>query len=250
MPLPPLGINLWQFHRQLENHLVAEVLSAVAKCGFKTIEMVGPIADPAGLRARLDALGLTCAARHMVLAELDDPAAVARSCALLGTATICSSGLRVWDQRSAEKYREAALALNAAGTALRRHGIALAYHHHDFEFEPVLGARTGMDLLMEHGDPGAWSFCIDVGWVQQAGLDPLSYLRTHRHRTTYVHLRDQTKDRHSTPLGRGIIDLRAIVHEIESNTRIRYAMVEQEPGPDPVMDAALSRKFLYDGFGW
>ncbi len=191
-------------------------------------------------------------ARHLLLPDLDDVPALARNMAILGARHACSSGVRVWDRRTPADYRHAALALNKAGHALAQEGIQLHYHNHDFEFqvEAQPTAPAGMDLLLAAGDPAAWSLCLDVGWAQRGGSDPVAFLRAQRARVAYVHLRDFTADGGSTALGDGAIDLPSVVAEIADNPRIRWAMVEQEPGADPLADARRSKEYLQRRHAW
>ena len=247
MPLPPLGLNLWQFHPTLDQ---AQAMAAAAACGYRAVETFGPVADARALRVHLDGLGLACAARHLVLAELDALQREADIAHALGASDLCSSGLHDWHRRTAADYRDAARRLNQAGARLRALGLHLHYHNHDFEFLPVDGARTGMDLLLEHGDPAAWDFCIDVGWVQEGGTDPVAFLRRHRARIGFIHLRDFTPAHVSAALGAGAMDLAAIVAELQTMPGVRWAMVEQERGADPARDARASRDLLRQRFAW
>ena len=66
MPLPALGLNLWQFHPTRDQ---PQAMAAAAACGYRAVETFGPLADAQALRVHLDGLGLVCAARHLVLAE-------------------------------------------------------------------------------------------------------------------------------------------------------------------------------------
>lgn len=247
MTLPPLGLNLWQFHPACDQ---AQAMAHAAACGYRSVETFGAVADPQALRAHLDGLGLACAARHLVLADLDALQREADIARTLGASDICSSGLYDWHRRSADDYRDAAQRLNQAGATLRARGIHLHYHNHAFEFLPVDGLRTGIDLLLERGDPAAWDFCIDVGWVQQGGADPVAFLRQHRERISFIHLRDFTAAKVSASIGAGAMDLDAIVAELATMPLVRWAMVEQETGTDPAHDARSSREVLRQRFAW
>ncbi len=236
MAPPRLGINLWQFHRSSDMIAAAGIAGA---CGYAAVETVSEIPDPRALRSVLDAHRMECAARHVVLKDLAQLEELAASTLILKARHLVSSGLQVWDQRSAGDYRSACQALNRAGLLLRRQGIQLHYHHHDFEFAEV-GGTTGLALLMEQRDPAAWDLCIDVGWVQQARHDPRAFLHQHRDSVSYVHLRDFTGADASCPLGQGVIDLPGIIQEVELNPRITRVMVEQEPSSDTAGDARAS----------
>jgi sugar phosphate isomerase/epimerase len=240
-----LGINLWQFTRRHAG-VSAMPWAGIAGLGYRAIETVGPIADARALRIALERHGLRCAARHIGLPDLDDLPALEASLAALGAGHVCNSGLRDWHRRTAEDYREAATTLHRCGQILADRGIRLHYHHHEFEFAPLADGICGMDILLDGCDPGRWDLCFDVGWAHLAGVDPLAFLRRHRGRIGYIHLRDQADDGRSVALGAGVLDLAGVVAEIRCHPRIRWAMVEQEPGDDPLADAASSMRTIRD----
>jgi len=65
----------------------------------------------------------------------------------------------------------------------------------------------------------------------------------------FVHLRD-FRDAESLPLGDGDIDLAGVVAELPNLPRLRWVIVEQDPGrPDPVDDLRRSRRFLQARYG-
>lgn len=99
----------------------------------------------------------------------------------------------------------AARAMNAAAAACRDEGAMLHYHNHGWEYE---GEKVLYRALRDHA--GNLSLCLDLGWIEKAGADPLGVLREVGDRVSYVHVRDWGTD-DFVDLGEGTTDLAALV---------------------------------------
>jgi sugar phosphate isomerase/epimerase len=220
-----------------------EILPALAEAGYDGVE--GAPGHTTVYADRLAAHGLRFAAPHGVTAGLRDGASLIEYVKAMGAADVCSSGLLSWHERSAVDYRQTAEFLEGAAKEFERAGVTVNYHNHDFEFEKVEGERTGMDLLLER----VGTLCVDVGWIWRMGIDPAEFLRANHDRVGFVHLRD-FRGEESLPLGDGDIDLSAVVAELPNLPRLRWVIVEQDPGrPDPVDDLRRSRSVLRSRYG-
>lgn len=249
MKLPPVGLQLIVFGKRysIERDTDA-ILDAVAKAGYKGVE--GAARDVATYRRKLQERNLVCGGYHVNLKALEDVRSLAKRLHELGCHDVCNSGLAAWEKRSLEDYREAIAALNRAGRTLRGEGIRLHYHNHDFEFQKVDGPKTGMDLLIDGLDPDAADLCVDVAWVMRAGADPVSFLREHKDRIGYIHLKDHDGT-DWTELGRGKLDLAGIMKVLPELTGVRWVMVEQDSTKlDPMESIAISRAYLKEKFGY
>ncbi len=144
-------------------------------------------------------------------------------------------------------------------------GLRVLYHNHKHEFEK----RDGVYLLDEFLDDFpdiATEF--DVAWVDAAGDDPVRRIRNYAGRVPIVHLKDyygekteeyysiisrashaeppSPKGREYRPLGRGIVDIPAIVKASEESGT-EWFVVEQDdptPGYTPLECAEASIKYL------
>src|SRR3546814_9141447 len=68
---------------------------------------------------------------------------------------VCSSDLwyvRLAGEMTADDWKRYAETLNKTAAALKPHGLRIAHHNHNLEFNPV-GDTTGFDLIVEHTDP-------------------------------------------------------------------------------------------------
>ena len=218
------------------------ILKALAAAGYQAVE--GMYRLPPQQADALARHGLLYFAPHLTPNELDplDPALT--FCRAMGAGHICTSGLLEWNSRSAGDYRRSAAALNDLGRRLRGEGLRLLYHNHEFEFEKVEGATTGMDILLELLDPCCVRLCLDIGWLWCAGANPVRFLREHGARIAAVHLRD-FKGKASVALGRGDVDLPSILDAVRQLPHLEALVVEQDPAtPDPLGDMLASRAYL------
>ncbi len=254
MALPPIGAQLMVLggHPTIKYDIGAQtdlVLDSLAAAGYAGVE--GGPRDAAAYKQALDARGLRYGGSHVTLAALENTAQLTQYLQTLGGRDICNSGLHQWYDRSATDYRQAAAVLNDAGQRFRDAGITLHYHHHEFELEEVEGGRTGLDILLGETDPAFVDLCVDIAWVQKGGLDPAEFLVQHQDRISYLHFKDYNADGDWTEMGRGIVNIGGVIEVLPDLPRIRWVMVEQDKTTlDPLESLAVSRRYLWDTFGY
>lgn len=238
-----IGVQLYAFPRpQVLAHL-EPILDHLAASGYRAIE--GLPKHDVVYRQELDSRGLRYAATHCNLKRLEELPALIDYLGQMGGADICSSAPLNGRQAGPDDYRRTAEYLNEQGRTLRDAGIWLHYHNHEFEFVPLEGdGRTGMEILLEGIDTSAVDLCFDAGWPWQEGTDPAAFLREQAAAIRYVHLRDfQGED--WAPLGRGELDLPAIIEAALALPELRWLVVEHDPSDDdPGRDLAISRDYL------
>jgi sugar phosphate isomerase/epimerase len=130
---------------------------------------------------------------------------------------------------------------NRVGEQVKKAGLQLGYHNHNFEFKSY-GTTTGYDEFIRLTDPDLVKLELDCGWMTVAGHDPGAYLTKYPERYRLLHIKDfhkgftpTTKLADQGPnapvpteLGRGAIDYRKIF-SAASKGQIRALFVEQEP---------------------
>ncbi len=89
----------------------------------------------------------------------------------------------------ADLWKRTAALLNEKAAALKPHGIRLGYHNHNVEFARF-GKQTGWDILAQETDKSLVFFEVDVGWIAAAGLDPVAFLKRHKGRVRWLHVKD------------------------------------------------------------
>ena len=142
---------------------------------------------------------------------------------------------------------------NKLGEQVKKAGLKLAYHNHNYEFKK-LGDTTGYDELLRLTDPELVYLQMDCGWVAVAGHDPVEYLKKYPSRYRLLHIKDFKKGFTPTTtlggkdgpvpteLGRGGIDYSKIF-AVAPQDVIFY--VEQEP-PFKEMPAMEAAKVDFD----
>jgi len=253
----PIGIQLYTLGPDGMKDLDAS-LAALHRIGYRTVEIPGFMGrSPAELKAALDRAGLACPSAHIQprggfdgdLAKLaDDLATIGVKHAVAPSPYVPDHALKAAAGASgADSYRKMMAALtaddwkmnadflNAKGAVLKKSGITVGYHNHNFEFAPQ-GQTTGLDILLKNTDPALVTFEADVGWMAAAGVDPLAFIQKHKGRFTLMHVKDvkaSTKPNFElrmdpTEVGSGRLDWKRLLPGAHA-AGVRGFYVEQEP---------------------
>jgi inosose dehydratase len=122
---------------------------------------------------------------------------------------------------------------------------------HPVAFHPHGGTHVEtadeVDRLAALTDPERVALCLDAGHYTLGGGDPVAAIQTHGERIRHVHLKDvdpavlrrlragavpdfgqAVRERVFTELGRGLIDLPAIIGALETQAYAGWLMVEQD----------------------
>ena len=259
----PVGIQLYTVSADLAKD-PAGTLKKIAQIGYNEVEpaMFGGI-TAAQLRDFLRDTGLRVPSVHLFLFGLQDTGKLLEDANTLGVEYAVASGIspdnaptidikdpksmlaffKFSENMSADDYRNIAAKANKFGQQVKSAGLNFALHNHNSEFKEFGGGKTGYDIFLEDTDPSLVKFEADCGWMKVAGKNPVNYLTRYRGRYMALHVKDfknLTKPVTSmsgmmgpdapisTELGRGDIDLKAIV-QAGLKTGVKHMYVEQEP---------------------
>ena len=113
--------------------------------------------------------------------------------------------------RTIEKFKAVVERLNLAGEQIRKGGLQLAYHNHDYEFVEQQG-QIGYDLVIDGTSQDLVKLQIDLYWIARASKQPAHYWFTRAPgRFVMWHVKDMHKvSRDYTELGNGSIDFTRI----------------------------------------
>lgn len=215
-----------------------DVLAMVAAAGYDQVEGFGGLyQDPAGLRAMLDANGLSMPTGHFGLDMLEGDFGKARSVAeTLGIQTvICphiAAELRPSDEAG---WRSFAARLGAVNEACAKAGLAFAWHNHDFEFKGADGI-VPMRVLLDAAPEIGWE--MDVAWVVRGGADPLSWIREYGTRIIAAHVKDIAAQGEAADedgwadVGHGVLDWPAIMQALRERTAAKIFVMEHDNPSD------------------
>jgi sugar phosphate isomerase/epimerase len=147
---------------------------------------------------------------------------------------------------------------NQVGERIKKAGLQLAYHNHNFEWRTYEGV-VAYDEFVKRTDPALVKLELDCGWATVAGQDPTAYLTKYPDRYTLLHIKDFHKGfkprtaieggqdsgpLEPTELGRGAIDYGKVLAAART-AKVRAMFVEQEP-PFTEMTALEAIRVNYD----
>jgi sugar phosphate isomerase/epimerase len=221
-----LGLQLFTMRAAMTRD-VEGTLKRVAAMGYEEFETYG--FDPAGLRyygrdakelRRLfQDLNLTTPSGHYDLnrfvgTTVDDLKRYVARCIegahLLGHRYITWPFLDE-DSRTIDKFKIVAERLNIAGALIKKAGLQLAYHNHDFEFVEQNG-QIGYDIILKETDPALVKLQIDLYWIAHGSKLPAEeWFKRQPGRYVMWHVKDMHRtSRDYTEVGNGTIDFTRI----------------------------------------
>jgi len=136
-------------------------------------------------------------------------------------------------------------ALNQAGSALRKMGITLAYHTHQYEF--LAGAREFHHMML-NTSPSNVSFCFDVHWAfrgcQNSSLAVFDIIKLYGQRIVALHVRQSVNGVWTETIGTGDIDYMRLANELNAMKIHPLIVAEQclEAASPNTLDAVAAHK--------
>lgn len=256
-----IGIQLYTLRNQIKEDL-AGTLKAVATAGYQQVEPYGfPDATALELIKVSKDLGMAANSSHFAWESVTDPdkpgvapfAEILQKAKDAGLSHLVIPYLHGDSRKTADDYKRLAERCNAGAALAKEAGIQLAYHNHQFEFQPLEGGKSGYDVFMAEFSP-EMKFELDVFWVKVGGIDPVELLGKMKGRVSQIHLKD-LKDGLTLPefgsvpadafkeLGQGIIAMEPII-EAAALAGVAHAHVEQDQSPDPIKSIGMSMEYL------
>lgn len=130
------------------------------------------------------------------------------------------------DSRSIDSFRLLSGKLNLMGEQVKKAGLTLAYHNHDFEFTEHDG-KIGYDIILKETDPELVKLQMDLFWVAHSSKrSPHELFTLQPGRFVMWHIKDMSTDKRYTELGNGTIDFTKIMPDMEL-AGMQYYFVEQ-----------------------
>jgi inosose dehydratase len=138
--------------------------------------------------------------------------------------------------------------LNEMCKALADIGVIGALHQHT---GTTVETRDEVYAVMEAVDTKYVKFGPDIGQLQKGGADPVKIVKDFLAVIDHVHLKDYDGGPYWTnycPLGKGKVDIAAVLDLLETHQSLKIAMVELDSGGQPPLTAleaaTVSRDFL------
>jgi len=254
-----IGIQLYTLRNQIKED-VAGTLKAVAAAGYQQVEPYGfPNADEMIQAARDN--GLAVNSSHFAWESVTQPdkkgvkpfGEILEGAKEAGLTHLVIPYVHAQNRENLDDYKLLAEHCNGAAVEAKKAGIQLAYHNHNFEFEPKEGAKSGYDIFIEEFGP-EMQFEVDVFWVKAGGVDPAALIRKLKGRVSQLHLKDLKKGLELPnygklpndtfkELGNGMIPMEPII-EAAAEAGVAHCHVEQDQSPDPIASIGESMTHL------
>ena len=224
-----LGIQLYSVREAMEKDLMG-TLKQLANYGYQEAETYGFNfgnnkyywgLEPKEAKSLLDDCDLSTSSGHYDLDKFfrkDQTAALAKyvdEC-IEGANTLKQKYI-VWpwlapEYRTINEFKRLSDTLNSIGEQIKKGGLQLAYHNHDFEFINQNG-QLGFDILLQETDPDLVKLELDIYWATYKSPYKIHELFTKQPgRFVIWHLKDmdlKNRDLHC-PVGDGTIDFQSI----------------------------------------
>ena len=190
-----------------------ETLRAVKTAGYDGIElnsfMVNPTpfmvrmltkaaGMPTGKGGNLDwarltkEAGLSVVSLHKDLGEIKkDMNATVEEAKKFETSNVVITGMYRFDYRDKTLVDDLCKQLNNVGKSLKKEGIQLLYHNHNYEFQKVQGKQTAYEYLIANTNPEYVGFEFDSYWPTEAGVCALDVMKSLGQRMKLYHINDR-----------------------------------------------------------
>ncbi|CAH1000312.1 Inosose dehydratase [Neolewinella maritima] len=263
--LDTLGIQLYTVREQMAED-PATTLRALADLGYRQVELMDtrdiarlkPICDELGLSVNSSFMQWTAITGRWDLVPDTPPITtdeVFEQANAGGVSHVVFGYLRPEERTSADDWKRHIEGINEAGLTARKAGLSLAYHNHNFEWEPVDGT-IGWELLLAELDGSLVPFELDLGWASLAGQDPASVLEQVSDRVRLLHVKDlndvpqhvtiaSMPSATFTELGTGRLDIPQLMR-MGKEYGVEHCFYEQDHNwhPDALGSARSSIEFL------
>src|SRR6266850_6760215 len=191
--LSKIGLQLYTVRNELEKDF-AGTLEKVATLGFLEVEFAGYFRHtPQEIKTILAHYKLSAPSAHISTAALrGNLQEEIEAAEAIGHQYLVCGYVPAEERRSLDDYKILVDLLNGAGERLKKVGIQLGYHNHDFEFAPIVGGEGKLpyDLILAGSDPQMVKMEMDLYWITKAGQNPLKYFSSYPGRFPLVHVKD------------------------------------------------------------
>jgi len=235
----PIGLELYSVRGELAKDL-PNTLKTVAKMGYEVVEFYSPYFNwkppyAKEVRAQMDDLGLRCYSTHNGFESVSSADHLAHAIELnqiLGARYIilASAPGGIKDEAGWKGLCEK---LTAAVEKLEPHGLGTGYHNHQAEWAKLENGQRIIEVIAAN-TPKQFVLQLDVGTCEEAGADPVAWVKANPGRIKVMHMKDWAPagqgdgKGYRVLFGEGVTKWKELVAAAESVGGIEYFLIEQE----------------------
>jgi sugar phosphate isomerase/epimerase len=217
----------------------AEQFAMAHKAGFEHVELVGTHGlEAKELKSLLDKNHLTVTSSHVQLTALEsDYAQTVAFNKAVDNHTIVVPWIKPEDRPdTTQAWIDYAQRLDKLGAKLRKDGIQLAYHNHNFEMKKYDGV-TALEIIFNHSRAENLKLEMDAAWVSRGGQDPARILKEYPGRIYAIHAKDNASigirddEMNFAPLGEGLLDWKTILPAAKASG-VKWFIIEHDKPKD------------------
>jgi len=231
-----LGVQLYSVRQDTGKDFDA-ALKQIAEMGFEGVEFAGYGkygGDAAGLKKKLDELGLKAAGTHIGAGSFTGDAL--KKTIEFHKTIGCKYLIVPGDGRfsNADKSKEYAEVMNKAAEALKAEGMQTGHHNHVEEFKKAEGDKTYWDLFVERTTKDV-ALQIDFGHAIYGGLDCVALVKKAAGRVKSCHVKGRLPkgtEGKKPFVGQDTGDWKSILGACYEMGGTDWFLIEQEDYPD------------------
>src|SRR5579872_7372002 len=234
-----IGLELYSVRGELQRDL-SNTLSTVARIGYEVVEFYSPYFKwtpvyAKDVRAQLDDLGLRCYSTHNGFESFSSQENLAHAIELnqilgaryivLASAPGNTSGVDGWKKLCDQ--------LSTAVEQLNPHGLSAGYHNHQAEWARLENGQRILEVIAAN-TPKDFVLQLDVGTCEEAGADPVAWVKANPGRIKTMHLKDWApagkgdKQGYRVLFSEGVTPWKELLAAAESVGGLEYFLIEQE----------------------
>jgi sugar phosphate isomerase/epimerase len=238
-PKKKIGLELYSVRGELGKNL-PETLKKVASMGYEVVEFYSPYfkwTPPYAkeVRGMIDDLGLRCYSTHNGFESFTPGEKMAHAIELnqiLGARYIVLASAP-GGTKGVDGWKALGEKLATSVEQLKPHGLSAGYHNHQSEWAKLENGQRIMEVLAA-GTPPEFALQLDVGTCEEAGVDPIAWVKANPGRIKMMHLKDWApnnaeKDKgYRVLFGEGITPWKDLLAAAETVGGLEFVLIEQE----------------------
>ena len=147
---------------------------------------------------------------------------------------VCSSiGIETGDE-----IKKSAEILQKSAELAKKAGLQFAYHNHATEFD-VKDGIVAYEYFTSQISADLLKLELDLGWIFNAGKNPVDLFKKHKGRIPLLHIKDMTSNGDIVPFGNGVYDFKEAFKNLDI-AGVEYFFIEQDFPKSPFDDIVTS----------